>query len=326
MGQLLMTSSPITAKKSESISPPEAAPIRLTGRGIVYALLETLRSVLVLTVLGLLFLFFSGGSIQLYNDANAQDGGDLDGLVPSPAGIYDSWQEHQERIINLHIPATLWVTLAGLSIGIVLGVALATIMDMFAVLRWLLYPVLTISQTVPIFAVAVLLIIVFGYADSPKIIVVTLFCFFPIAINTLNGFQSVDRVHVHLLRTMGANPLQTWWKVRLPTALPSFFSGLRIATTYSVVGAVIGEYVGSGNGLGKFLQRSYRSFNSDQTYLAIVIITLLSILLVMLTLFVEVLVTRWRYAGLFGASSPVQNLVSRIRSNLSKQEQNNEKA
>jgi len=260
-------------------------------------LTEIGRSVAVLMALGLVIIFLAGGLTQLYVDWNAFEKDDIAKLLPSLQGIRDEWEIHQDTLLKQHIPATLWATVTGLSMAIALGLFLAAIMDLVPIIRWVLYPLLIISQTIPIFAIAIILILLFGFEFGPKIIVVTLFCFFPITINTLSGFQSVNPLHTSLLRSLGANPLQLWWKVRLPTALPSFFSGLRIAATYSVVGAVIGEYVGSGNGLGKFLQRSYQSFASDQVFLAVVVIAALSVLFVVLTTLIELLVLRWRYAG-----------------------------
>lgn len=260
--------------------------------------IDLLRSVMLVGGLGILLLIFAASTSSLYNDIQQSTGGDVEGLLPTYDGLSEAWQTHETPLREQHIPATLWVTLSGLSIAIAVGVVLAALMDMVVWLRWILYPVLVFSQTIPIFAIAVLLIILFGFNDGPKVIVVALFCFYPITINTLSGFRSVDPIYTKLLQTMGANRLQIWWKVRLPTAMPAFFSGMRIAATYSVVGAVIGEYVGSGDGLGKFLQRSYRSFDIDQTYLAIIIIAALSMLLVLLNILIEIVVLRWRYAEL----------------------------
>ncbi len=260
-------------------------------------LIEITRSLSLLMALGLVVLFITGGLAQLYVDWHEFNDGQLDGLIPTTAEIRDAWELHSDTLQEKHIPATLWTTLTGLALSVGVGLSLAALMDLVPLLRWILYPLLIISQTIPIFAIAVILILLFGFGFGPKIIVVTLFCFFPITVNTLSGFRSVDRLHTNLLRSMGANPLQIWWKVRLPTAMPSFFSGLRIAATYSVVGAVIGEYVGAGNGLGKFLQRSYQSFKSDQVFLTVGIIAALSVMLVLLATLIEILALRWRYAG-----------------------------
>ncbi|NDJ87522.1 MAG: ABC transporter permease [Chloroflexi bacterium] len=266
-------------------------------RRLLSTVIELLRRLILVGILGLVGAFLLGAVLQLYVDMGATDPENLEGLFPSVDAIRQAWDTHQDALINEHIPATWWPTLTGLALGTGLGLLLAAIMDLVPPLRWILYPLIIVSQTIPIFAVAVLLILVFGLDFGPKIVVVTLFCFFPITINTLSGLQSTKALHTKLARSLGANRFQTWWKVRLPTALPSFFSGLRIAATYSVVGAVIGEFVGSGDGLGKSLQRSYRAFATDQVYLVVVIITALSMLLVFLVTLIEMLALRWRYAG-----------------------------
>jgi ABC-type nitrate/sulfonate/bicarbonate transport system permease component len=253
--------------------------------------------VILLVLVGVALLFAGSGLSVLYLDGSAVRREDLQGLLPTWEGLRLAWEQHHEVLLDVHLRATLWATLTGLCIAIGLGLFLAAVMDLAPLLRWLLYPVLILSQTIPTFAIAVILILIFGFGFGPKIVVVILFCFYPIAISTLNGLQSVNPVHTKLLKTLGANPLQLWWKVRLPTAMPSFFSGLRLAATYSVVGAVIGEYVGAGDGLGKFLQRSARAFQTDQVFLTVIIIAILSVGLVLFISMVEVLALRWRYVG-----------------------------
>jgi ABC-type nitrate/sulfonate/bicarbonate transport system permease component len=191
----------------------------------------------------------------------------------------------------------MWETLAGLSIAVVLGLLIAAMMDFSPILRWILYPLLVISQTIPIFAIAILLILIFGFGAGPKIMVVILFCFFPVALNTFAGLQSADPELLSLLRAMGANPFQVWTKARLPAAMPSFFSGLRIAATYSVVGAIFGEYITAQYGLGVFLKRSYSSYRIDQAYVAIILTAVLSLLLVLAVNVIERLALRWYYTS-----------------------------
>ncbi|MCI0709098.1 MAG: ABC transporter permease [Chloroflexi bacterium] len=264
---------------------------------IVSRAIEWARRLGLVALLGVVALFTLSGLAQLYLDLGGLEGDALDGLVPTVDELQAAWDTHHDTLMDVHVPATLWATLTGLAIAIGLGLGLAAVMDLVPLVRWLLYPVLVLSQTIPTFAIAVILILIFGFEFGPKIVVVILFTFYPITISTLNGLQSTERNHIKLLKSMGANPLQVWWKVRLPTAMPSFFSGLRLAATYAVVGAVIGEYVGAGDGLGKFLQRSYRSFRTDQVYLAVIIIAALSITLVVTMMLVEVLALRWRYVG-----------------------------
>ena len=286
-----------------------------TVSGWARLIIDIARILQLMVLLGLVIVLMSGGLSQLYLDFNTLEQDDLDGLIPTLNEIEQAWDVHQEVLVETHIPATMWATLTGFSLAIGVGLFLAALMDLIPLLRWILMPFLVITQTIPTFALAVLLILIFGFGFGPKIVVVVLFCFFPITVSTLNGLQNVDKVHMHLLRSMGANPFQTWWKVRLPTAMPSFFSGLRLAATYSVVGAVIGEYVGAGDGLGKFLQRSARSFKSDQVFLSVIIIAGLSVVMVLTISLIEILALKWRYIGQNrDISSLVRRFVAYIQS------------
>ena len=160
-------------------------------------------------------------------------------------------------------------------------------------LRRARYPLLVTSQTIPILALAPLLIIWFGFGMTPKVIIVALFCFFPIAINTADGLSSADPELLSLLRAMGASRGQIWRKVRLPASLPYFFSGLRIAAAYCIVGAIIGEWVGGNLGLGIYMLRSSNAFKTEQVFAAIVVSSLLSLALFGLVYLAERLLLPW---------------------------------
>ncbi|MCZ7541464.1 MAG: ABC transporter permease [Anaerolineae bacterium] len=255
------------------------------------------RAVTLAAVAAIVLAFFASGVLQLAIEVRAQENLSLGTIFPSVDAVRGAWEAHQGRLLEEHIPETLWETLAGLAIATVLGVTIAALMDFSRVLRWLLYPLLVVSQTIPIFAIAILLILIFGFGSGPKITVVVLFCFFPVALNTFSGLQSADPELLSLLRAMGASARQVWMKARLPAAMPSFFAGLRIAATYSVVGAIFGEYITAQRGLGVFLKRSYSSFRLDQAYLAILLTALLSLLLVLLVTLVERLALRWYYTS-----------------------------
>ena len=258
---------------------------------------DMIRVIVLSIIAGLTLLLFSLGTLQLYQEAAAVENLSFEHIFPSPGDMVEAWQAHETRLIEEHIPETMWETLAGLAIAIVLGLLIAALMDFSPLLRWILYPLLVISQTIPIFAIAILLILVFGFGSGPKIMVVVLFCFFPVTLNTFTGLQSADPELLSLLRAMGANARQTWIKARLPAAMPSFFSGLRIAATYSVVGAIFGEYITAERGLGVFLKRSYGSYRLDQAYVAIILTALLSLMLVVLVNLVERLALRWYYTS-----------------------------
>jgi ABC-type nitrate/sulfonate/bicarbonate transport system permease component len=216
-------------------------------------------------------------------------------LLPSPAQIVRAGYEARE-LLGPHTWQTLKETWLGLGLALVVGLCLAVVVDSSSLLRRTVYPLLVTSQTVPVLALAPLLIIWFGYGILPKVIVVALVCFFPIAVSTADGLRVADPDLIALLRAMGANRRQIFLKVRVPGALPSFFSGLKIAITYSVVGAVIGEWVGASRGLGIFMIRSSKNFLTDRVFAAIAVTSLLSILMFAVVMLLERSVLPWYYA------------------------------
>ncbi len=219
-------------------------------------------------------------------------------VIPAPSEIASELVRTQESLLTRHIPTTLLETLIGLTLALIIGIALAALLDFSLLLRRALYPLLIISQTIPLIALAPVLILIFGFGLEPKVVVVVLFCVFPITVATLDGLTATEPDHVTLLLSMGANRRQIWRKVRLPTALPGLFSGLRIAATYSVTGAIFGEYVTSQQGLGQYMRAAYSAANVAQAFAAIVITALLSITLVGLVAGVERLLIPWFYARL----------------------------
>jgi ABC-type nitrate/sulfonate/bicarbonate transport system permease component len=155
------------------------------------------------------------------------------------------------------------------------------------------YPLLILSQNIPTIALAPLLMIWFGFGLLPKVIVITLVCFFPVAIATLDGFVQTDRTMLGYMRMIGAGRRQIFFKLELPNALPYLFSGLKISATYSVMGAVIAEWLGSDKGIGVYMLLSKNSFRTDRVFAAIAIIVGLSLLLFGFIAFLEKLVIRW---------------------------------
>jgi len=125
------------------------------------------------------------------------------------------------------------------------------------------------------------------YGYTPKVVIVTLICFFPITISLLQGLATVDKELIDLLRSMGSNKLQIYKFVKIPSAMPGFYSGLKIAATYSIMGATIGEWVGGKSGLGVYMIRAKQSFETDRVFAAIIIIVILSILLLRTIEFAE---------------------------------------
>lgn len=217
-------------------------------------------------------------------------------VLPSPARVIAAGWATREAL-GAAIATTMLETALGMIIALLLGVAIAAAMDLSPFLRRALYPILVASQTVQILAIAPLLIIWFGFGLAPKVIIVVLVCFFPLAVSTADGLASSDPDHIALLRSMGASRGEIWRMVRLPSALPSFFSGLRVAVTYSVVGATIGEWVGGSTGLGLYLLRSKNALRTDQVFVAMVITTLLSIGLFAIVAIAERAVLPWYYTA-----------------------------
>ena len=216
-------------------------------------------------------------------------------VLPAPSRIWRAFLG-----IRADLPRHTWTTLSesllGLAFAAVIGVALATIIAGVPLVRRVLYPLLVVSQTIPMIVLAPLLIIWFGFGMTPKVIVVALVGFFPIVVSTVDGLTGADADMVALVRSMGANRLQVLRYVRIPAALPAFFAGLKIAAAYAVTGAVIGEWVGASSGLGIVITRSQASFRIDRVFVAIFVIAALSIALFAAVHLLARLTSPWMYA------------------------------
>lgn len=173
-------------------------------------------------------------------------------ILPTPMGILRKLWELREPLFMIHLPATMKVTAIGLVISIVLGIGLAILMDASPVVEQALYPIVIASQTIPTTAIAPLFVVWFGYGIWSKIVVTILMTFFPITITVFDGFKSVKREMEELLISYGATKKDIFIKLKLPTALPHFFSAIKMAIPLSVIGAAIGEWLGAQSGLGYF--------------------------------------------------------------------------
>ena len=216
-------------------------------------------------------------------------------LLPSPVAVGEVLIADIPILLH-HTQVTLIETFAGFATALAVGLLLALLIDRSELLRRAIYPLLVASQTVPSIAYAPLLIIWFGYEILPKVLVVLIYSFFPITVAALDGFRATDPDLIRLFRTFGATPRQIFFKVRFPHALPAIFSGVRIAITYSVTSAVVGEYVGAIDGLGIYLQRVKNSFQVDRVFAAILVIAVVSVGLFVLVSWVERLVIPWHAA------------------------------
>ncbi|MBN2239829.1 MAG: ABC transporter permease [Dehalococcoidales bacterium] len=216
-------------------------------------------------------------------------------ILPSPIQVIQAGWETRNVLLE-SIGTTLTATGIGLALAIVGGVSIAALMDFSPLIRRALYPVLVVSQTIQILAIAPIMIIWFGFGMTPTIVIVVLFCFFPLAISTADGLVGSDPELISLLRAMGATRWQIWRIVRMPSALPSFFSGLRLAVTYSIVAATIGEWVGGSSGLGLYMLRSKNALATDQVFAAMFITSLLSVALFMLVYGLERIALPWYHS------------------------------
>ena len=190
-----------------------------------------------------------------------------------------------------------WVTLTevllGLALSVVAGVVLAVVMHLHRPVRDAAYPLLVASQAIPIVVLAPLFVLAFDYGMGPKVAIVALICFFPITVNVLDGLRSAPAELLKLMRSLGASRLQTLRKVELPSALPSFFTGLRVAATVSVIGAVFGEWAGADEGLGRLVLLANNQLQTPRAYAGIVLLTLMAVALFALVTLADRLLCPW---------------------------------
>ena len=216
-------------------------------------------------------------------------------LLPSPTQVVSALVTDAPLLASHAVTTILEATL-GLAIGVIVGLVAAILMDRFELIYLAFDPLITISQTIPTVAIAPLLVLWFGYGLAPKVILIVLTTFFPVAVSLVSGFRSVDPDMIDLMRTMGASDLQIFTQVKLPAALDQFFSGLRISATYAIVGAVISEWLGGFAGLGVCMTRVRKSFAYDRMFAVIILISLLSLLLMRLVDLLERVCMPWKHA------------------------------
>ena len=199
-------------------------------------------------------------------------------MLPSPFEVVKAFVSDFLLLME-HTEITLIEAFLGLGLGIILGFAVAVIMDRFEYAYKMIYPVLVITQTIPTVAIAPLLVLWMGYGILPKIMLILLTSFFPITIGLLDGFRSVDRDMLNLLKTMGATSFQNFIHLKLPSSLGYFFAGLRISVSYSIIGAVVAEWLGGYDGLGVYMTRVRKSCSFDKMFAVIFLISGISLLL-----------------------------------------------
>jgi len=199
-------------------------------------------------------------------------------MLPSPIQVLQAFVDEFPMLME-HSFVTLTEAFLGLGLGIVLGFIMAVFMDQFEPIYKAFYPLIVLTQTIPTVAIAPLLVLWFGYEMTPKVILIVITTFFPIAVGLLNGFRSTDSDSINLLRAMGAGRWQIFRYIKLPGAMSQFFAGLRISASYAVVGAVISEWLGGFSGLGVYMTRVKQAFAFDKMFAVIFLISIISLLL-----------------------------------------------
>jgi NitT/TauT family transport system permease protein len=217
-------------------------------------------------------------------------------VLPGPNAVWDSMLANWSQLL-VHTQVTLSETLAGFGLGLLIGIPLAVSIVYSPIIEHILYPLLVASQAVPKVALAPLLLVALGYGVWPKIIVAFLIAFFPIVVNTVTGLASVDRDTLRLLRSMGASQWQVFVKVRFPYAVPTMLAGFKVAIALSVVGAVVGEFVGGRSGLGYFMMLATGNFDTPLVFACVIVLTLLGVGLFYTLALVERLFGRWNRAA-----------------------------
>ena len=215
-------------------------------------------------------------------------------ILPSPSQILTKLWELRGPLFTAHLPATMEVVAIGLIISVLLGIALAVIMDAFPVAEKALYPIIIASQTIPTTALAPLFVLWFGYTIWSKVLVAVLMTFFPITITVFDGFKSVRREMEELMLTFGADKRQIFLKLKLPAVLPYFFSSIKMAIPLSVIGAAIGEWLGAQAGLGYFSRRMMTQLDGAGVFAPIVLLSAVAMILVAIVALIEKRTITWR--------------------------------
>jgi len=216
-----------------------------------------------------------------------------DFLVPSPAEIASAlWEERTVLLENGWV--TLQEIVLGFLLAVVVGVAFAVAMHFSTTVRLAAQPLVIASQSIPIIVISPILVIWLGFGLTPKVLMIALICFFPITVATLDGLRAADPAAIKLMRTLYASRGQIFRRVETRGALPSFFSGARIAAAIAPIGAVIAELAGTDQGLGRLIFTATANYRVDLTFAAVVVLSAIAIALYALVALAERRIITWR--------------------------------
>jgi NitT/TauT family transport system permease protein len=207
-------------------------------------------------------------------------------IVPTPTAIFGVFQKNFSLLID-NLRPTLIEALAGFVIGNLAAVLLAVVFVHSRILQAAYFPIVLFFNTIPILALSPIIILIFGLGMTPKIVIAAVICFFPTLVNMIRGLESASDNEHELFRVLSATRREIFWSLRLPRALPMLFSSLRIASATAVIGAIVGEWIGSDKGLGALIIQASFNYQSDRLYAAIVLSSCLSIVLFTAVVLVE---------------------------------------
>ncbi|AGI68461.1 ABC transporter permease protein [Octadecabacter antarcticus 307] len=217
-------------------------------------------------------------------------------MLPAPSRVLGQIVLNRALLWDNTLP-TITATLAGFTLSLAVAFVLSIVLDFMPCVRRALFPIFVVSQTLPLVAIAPLVVLWFGFDLTPKILLVALVTFFPMLVALVDGYESTDPEIEDLLRSMGASRRVVFRTARLPSAMPYFFAGLRISITYAVVAAIFAEYVGARAGLGIVILNAKNSFRPDLVLAAVVISSALTLVLFAITATLQRVVLRWRNVG-----------------------------
>ncbi|XEC96996.1 ABC transporter permease [Paenibacillus tarimensis] len=215
-------------------------------------------------------------------------------LLPGPVDVAREAAVIWPRLWE-HTAATIKLTVLGFAAGVITGIAVAAILSLFARLRAGMYPLLIMSQNVPVIVLGPLLVMWFGFGLFPKVLLITLICFFPVTVAMLTGLSNSDPRLMNYMQMIGAGRWEIFRRLELPGAIPYLFSGIKIAAAYSVTGAVVAEWLGgTSRGISYFIQLSSKGFMTARVFAGVCIIITLSMLLFAIVTLIERRFIRWR--------------------------------
>jgi ABC-type nitrate/sulfonate/bicarbonate transport system permease component len=212
--------------------------------------------------------------------------------LPTPARVFSEGWSNRAILWQNTVP-TIEETVLGIGAALIVSAVLSTVIDLSIVARRVIYPLLVASQSIPIIVVAPLFVIWFGFGLLPKILVIILVTFFPTTVALLEGFNSTELEASNLIRSMGGGRLREFWSLRVPSALPFFFTGLRVAVSFAVLAAIFGEWVGATSGLGIYMELEKNALRTDLVFAAVIVTAALSMVLYGLTFAIQNATMPW---------------------------------